>query len=134
MALVKTSQILVYLWKTAVKPSCVVVAVVLTIVIDDKGNVGGEDVVEADLAVLRGAVRVECLNAHDAVEQTAFWDGGLIATLHEHWGELVYVVHTYMHRGPERKRARKKERKKRKRNRRKVKSMIKMKEERSIHT
>lgn len=110
MALVKTRQTLIYLWKTTVKPSSIVVAVVLTIVIDDKGNVGGDDVVEADLAVLRGAVCVEGLNAHDAVEQTAFWDGGLIATLHEHWGELVYVVHTYMHRGPEKEREGEKER------------------------
>ena len=72
----------------------------LTVVVDGEGHVGGDDVVEADLAVLRGAVGVQGLHAHDAVEQAALGHGGLVAPLHEHGGELVDVVDAHVHRGP----------------------------------
>ena len=72
----------------------------LTIIVDGKGYVGGDDVIEAYLAVLGGTVCIESLHTHDAVEQAAFWDGRFVATLHKHGGEFVDVVHTHMDRGP----------------------------------
>lgn len=73
----------------------------LTIVVNSEGHIGSDDVIEANLAVLRGAVSIQGLHAHDSVKQTPLWDRSLIATLDEHGGELVDVVHTNMHGGPE---------------------------------
>lgn len=73
----------------------------LTVVVNSKGHIGSDDVIEADLAVLRGAVGIQSLDPHDPVKQTALRDRSLVASLHKHRGELVDVIHTNMHRGPE---------------------------------
>lgn len=78
----------------------------LTVVINGEGHIGSDDVIEANLAVLRGAVGIQGLHAHDSVKQTPFWDRSLIATLNKHRGELIDVVHSYMHGGPEEQRRR----------------------------
>ena len=72
----------------------------LTVVVNSEGHIGSDDVIEANLAVLRGAVGIQGLHAHDPVKQTPFRDRSLVATLHEHGGELVDVVHTDVHGGP----------------------------------
>lgn len=73
----------------------------LTVIVNSEGHIGSDDVVEADLAVLWGAVGIQSLHPHNPVKQTPFWDWGLVATLNEHGGELVDVVYTHMHGGPE---------------------------------
>lgn len=73
----------------------------LTIVVDSEGHIGSDDVIEANLAVLRGAIGIQSLHAHDSVKQTPFWDRSLVATINEHGGELIDVVHTNVHGGPE---------------------------------
>lgn len=73
----------------------------LTVVVNSKGHIGSDDVIEANLAVLWGAVSIQSLHTHNSVKQTAFWDRGLVATLDKHGGELIDVVHTNMHGGPE---------------------------------
>lgn len=73
----------------------------LTVVVNSEGHIGSDDVIEANLAVLRGAVGIQSLHAHDPVKQAPFWDRSLVATLDKHWGELIDVVHTDMHGGPE---------------------------------
>lgn len=73
----------------------------LTVVVNGEGHVGSDDVVEADLAVLRRAVGVQGLHAHDPVKQASFRDRSLVAALHKHRGELVDVVDTHVHSGPE---------------------------------
>lgn len=75
--------------------------VCLTVVVNSKGHVGSDDVVETNLAVLWGAVGVESLGAHDAVKEPPLWDRGLVATLHEHGGELVDVVDPHVYGGPD---------------------------------
>lgn len=73
----------------------------LTVVVNSEGHIGSDDVIEANLAVLRGAVGVQSLHAHNSVKQTPLWDGRLVATLDKHRGELIDVVNTNMHGGPE---------------------------------
>lgn len=73
----------------------------LTIVVNSKGHIGSDDVIEANLAVLRGAVGIQSLHAYDSVKQTPFWDRGLVAALNKHGGELVDVVYANVHGGPE---------------------------------
>lgn len=72
----------------------------LTVVVNSEGHIGSDDVIEADLAVLWGAVGIQSLHPHDSVEETPFWDRGLVAPLDEHGGELVDVVDTDVHSGP----------------------------------
>jgi len=79
-------------------------APLLTVVVDGEGHVGRDDVIEADLAVLRGAVGVQGLHAHHAVEQAALGHRRLVPPLHEHRGELVDVVDAHVHRRPGRRR------------------------------
>lgn len=74
--------------------------VILTIVVDCKRDVGRDDVVETDLAVLRWAVGVQSLHAHDAIKKATLGDRCLVTPLDEHRGELVHVIHTHVHRGP----------------------------------
>lgn len=74
--------------------------VALTIVVDCKWDVRRDDVVEADLAVLRWAVGVQCFHAYNAIEKTTFGDRCLVPTLDKHRGELIHVIHTHVHCGP----------------------------------
>lgn len=46
----------------------------LTIIVNSEGHIGSDDVIEANLAVLRGAVSIQSLHTHDSVKQTPFWD------------------------------------------------------------
>lgn len=46
----------------------------LTVVVDGEGNIGSDDVVEANLAVLWGTVGIQGFHAHDSVKQTPLWD------------------------------------------------------------
>lgn len=78
------------------------IRIYLTVIVNGEGHIRSDDVIEADLAVLRRAVSIQGLHAHNPVEQAALWDRGLIATLNKHRGELVDVIHTHMHGGPER--------------------------------
>lgn len=41
---------------------------VLTIIVNSEGHIGSDDVIEADLAVLRGAVGIQSLHAHDSIK------------------------------------------------------------------
>lgn len=72
----------------------------LTVIVDCKWDVGCDDVIEADLAVLRWAVSIQSFHTHDAIEKTTFRDGRLVTMLNKHGGELVHVVHTHMYCGP----------------------------------
>lgn len=72
----------------------------LTIVVNGEGNIGSDDVVEANLTVLRGTVGIQGFHAHDSVKQTALWDRSLVATLDKHRGELIDVIHANVHGGP----------------------------------
>lgn len=90
-------------WKKK-KKELVAMAPLLTVVVDGEGHVGRDDVIEADLAVLRGAVGVQGLDAHHAVEQAALGHRRLVPTLHEHRGELVDVVDAHVNRRPGRRR------------------------------
>lgn len=81
---------------------CQQIKTYLTVIVNGEGHVGSDDVVEADLAVLRRAVGIQSLHAHDAVEEASLRHRGLVATLDKHRGELVDVIHTHVHGGPER--------------------------------
>lgn len=72
----------------------------LTVIVNGEGHIWSDDVIEANLAVLRRAVSIQSLHAHNPVEQAALWDRGLVATLDKHWGELVDVIHAHVHGGP----------------------------------
>lgn len=76
----------------------------LTVIVNGEGHIRSDDVIEADLAVLRGAVSIQSLHTHNPVKQAALGDRGLIATLHKHWRKLIDVIHTHVHGGPERRR------------------------------
>lgn len=73
----------------------------LTIIVNSEGYIGSYYVIEADLAVLWRAVGIQSLHADNPVKQAPLWDRGLVATLDEHWGELIDVVYTDVHGGPE---------------------------------
>lgn len=81
---------------------CQQIKTYLTVIVNGEGHVGSDDVVEADLAVLRRAVGIQSLHAHNAVEEASLRHRGLVATLDKHRGELVDVIHTHVHGGPER--------------------------------
>jgi len=72
----------------------------LTVVVDEEGGVGREDLVVADLAVLGGAVAVDRLHPQDAVVQLPLGHRRVVPPLHKHGGKLVHVVDPHVHGGP----------------------------------
>lgn len=66
---------------------------VFTIFVDSEGDVGGHDLVVADLAVLEGAVSIHSLHSQDAVVLLSLNNGGFVGFLLEHWWVLVDVIH-----------------------------------------
>lgn len=72
----------------------------LTIIVNSEWNVGRDDVIEADLAILRGAVSIHRFYPHNAIIQTTLGHRCLISTLHKDRRELVHIIHTNVHRGP----------------------------------
>lgn len=74
--------------------------VVLTIIINGERDVGCDDVIEADLAVLRGAVGIHGFHPHNTIKQTTLRHRRLVPTLHKDRRELVHVIYTDVHSGP----------------------------------
>lgn len=72
----------------------------LTVVVNQKGNVGGQDLIVADLAVLRRAVSIDGLHAQDAVVELALGHCHAVQLLHKDRSKLVDVVHANVHCGP----------------------------------
>lgn len=72
----------------------------LTIIVDEEGGVGGEDLIVADLAVLRGAVAINGFHPQDAVIKLPLGYGSPVQPLHKHGGKLIDIVDPHMHRCP----------------------------------
>ena len=81
---------------------CVCTEASLTIAVDGKGCVWGDDVVVADLAVLWRAVLVPGLHLKDAVIDLPLRQCGVVHRLPEHWSKLIHIIHLDMHHRPER--------------------------------
>ncbi len=74
--------------------------VVLTIIVNGERDVGCDDVIEADLAVLRWAVGINGFHPYNTIKQTTLGHRCLIPTLHKDRRELVHIVYTNVHGGP----------------------------------
>lgn len=74
----------------------------LTVIVNEEGGVGREDLVVADLAVLGGAVTVNGFHAQDAVIQLPLGHCSTVQPLHKHRGKLVHVVDPHVHSRPAR--------------------------------
>lgn len=72
----------------------------LTVVVDEEGGVGRENLVVADLAVLGGAVAIDGLHPQDAVIQLPLGHGRAVQPLHKHWGKLIHIIDPHVHGGP----------------------------------
>ena len=81
----------------------------LTVIVDEEGGIGCEDLVIADLAVLGGAVAINGLHPKDAVIQLPLGHCRAIQPLHKHRGKLVHVVDPHMYGGPAGARAKREE-------------------------
>ncbi len=81
-------------------------AVVLTIIVNGERDVGCDDVIEADLAVLRWAVGINGFHPYNTIKQTTLGHRCLIPTLHKDRRELVHIVYTNVHGGPGKRRLR----------------------------
>lgn len=78
----------------------------LTVIVNEEGGVGREDLVVTDLAVLGGAVAINGFHPQDAVIQLALSHCSTVQPLHKHRGKLVDIVDSHMHGRPARARAR----------------------------
>lgn len=74
---------------------------ILTIIVDEEGNIGGQDLVVADLAVLRRAVPVDGLHTQDAVIQLPLRHCHTVQLLHKDGGKLIHVIYSNVHCGPD---------------------------------
>lgn len=74
---------------------------ILTIVVNEEGNIGGEDLIVADLAVLRGAVAVDGLHTQDAVVQLSLGHCHAVQLLHKDGSKLIHIIHSDVHCGPD---------------------------------
>lgn len=74
---------------------------VLTIVVDEEGNIWGQDLIVADLAVLRRAVPVDGLHTQDAVVQLSLRHCHAIQLLHKDGSKLIHIVYSHVHCGPD---------------------------------
>lgn len=68
--------------------------VALTILVNGKGHIGGDDFIAADLTELERAVSIHSLHLQDAVVLLALDHCGFVGLLFEHWRVLVYVIHS----------------------------------------
>lgn len=74
--------------------------VILTIIVNGEWHVGRDDVIEANLAILRGTVSIHCFYPHNTIKQTTLRHRCLISTLHKDRRELVHVIYPNVHCGP----------------------------------
>lgn len=74
---------------------------ILTVIVDEEGNIGGQDLVVADLAVLRRAVPIDGLHTQDAVVQLPLGHCHAVQLLHKDRGKLIHIVYSNVHRGPD---------------------------------
>lgn len=72
---------------------------VLTIFVDSKWHIRGDNLIAANLAELGGAVCVHCLHPQDAVVLLPLYHRGFVGLLLEYRGILVHVVHLNMDSG-----------------------------------
>lgn len=72
----------------------------LTIIVNEEGGVGCEDLVVADLAVLGGAVTVNGFHPQDAVIQLPLSHCSSVQPLHKHGGKLIHIIDTHMNSRP----------------------------------
>lgn len=77
----------------------------LTIIVDEEGSVGREDLIVADLAVLWGAVAINGFHPQDAIVELPLSHCGTVQPLHKHRGKLVHIVDPHVHRRPAQTRA-----------------------------
>lgn len=71
-----------------------------TVIVDEEGGVGCEDLIVADLAVLGGAVTIDGFHPQDAVIQLPLSYRSTVQPLHKHGGKLIYIVDPHMHSRP----------------------------------
>lgn len=72
----------------------------LTIIVNEEGGVGREDLVVADLAVLGGAVTINGFHPQDAVIQLPLSHCSSVQPLHKHGGKLVHIIDTHVNSRP----------------------------------
>lgn len=72
----------------------------LTIIVNEEGGVGCEDLVVADLAVLGGAVTINGFHPQDAVIQLPLSHCSSVQPLHKHGGKLIHIIDTHMNGRP----------------------------------
>lgn len=66
----------------------------LTILVNGKGHIGGDNLIAADLTELERAVSIHGLHPQDAVVLLALDHCGFVGLLFEHRRVLVYVIHS----------------------------------------
>lgn len=72
----------------------------LTIVVDEEGGIGCEDLIVADLTILGGAVTINGFHPQNAVVQLPLSYRSAVQPLHKHGGKLVYVIDPHVHSRP----------------------------------
>lgn len=74
----------------------------LTVIVNEEGRVGGEDLIVADLTVLGGAVTIDGFHPQNAVVQLPLSYRSAVQPLHKHGGKLIYVIDPHVHSRPAR--------------------------------
>lgn len=73
---------------------------ILTISVDGKRHICGDDFIVADLAVLGGAVLINSLHLQNAVIDLALCHNSLVGWLFEGGSKLIDILHLDMDHGP----------------------------------
>lgn len=74
---------------------------ILTVIVNEKGNIRGQDLIVADLAVLRGAVPIDGLHTQDAVIQLPLRHCHAVQLFHKDGSKLIHIVYSNVHCGPD---------------------------------